>query len=65
MAAPVQKILDQPMYVYMYVYVTPITKMKSPSLMLMEKNSYQTYICEQNATSKPNIDRLHVFGMIF
>jgi hypothetical protein len=48
-------------HVCMYVYVTPVTKMKSRSLMLMEKNSYQTYICEQNATSKPNLDRLHVF----
>jgi len=41
--------------------VTPITKMKSPSLMFMEKNSYQTYICERNATSRPNLDGLHVF----
>jgi len=50
----------------MCVCVTPVTKMKPPSLMLMEINSYPTYICEQNATSKPNLDRQHaLFDVIF
>jgi hypothetical protein len=31
----------------MYACETPVTKMKSPSLMSMEKNSYPTYICEK------------------